>query len=52
MSAHGDWRSRTTSAHEREQRRRTFLWHLVEMGIAMMLGMGILGPARACVRSS
>ena len=45
MSAHGVSRSTTSSARDREHRRRTFLRHLVEMIIAMMLGMCILGMA-------
>ena len=45
MSAHGVNRSSTTSAHDRERRRRTFLRHLAEMIIAMLLGMCILGMA-------
>src|SRR6478672_9599125 len=45
MSAPGVIRSSTTSARDREHRRRTFLRHLVEMIIAMMLGMCILGMA-------
>lgn len=45
MSAHGVIRSSTTSARDREHRRRTFLRHLAEMIIAMMLGMCILGMA-------
>jgi hypothetical protein len=45
MSAHGIIRSSTTSAHEREYGRRTFLRHLAEMIIAMLLGMCILGMA-------
>ena len=45
MSAHGVIRSSTTSARDRERRRRTFLRHLAEMIIAMMLGMCILGMA-------
>lgn len=45
MSAHGVIRSSTTSAHDREHRRRTFLRHLMEMIVAMMLGMCILGMA-------
>jgi hypothetical protein len=45
MSAHGVIRGSTTSADDREHRRRTFLRHLAEMIIAMMLGMCILGMA-------
>ena len=45
MSAHGVIRSSTTSARDREHRARTFLRHLAEMIIAMMLGMCILGMA-------
>ena len=45
MSAHGVVASSTTSARDRERRRRTFLRHLAEMIIAMMLGMCILGMA-------
>lgn len=45
MSAHGVNRSSTTSAHDREHRLRTFLRHLAEMIIAMLLGMCILGMA-------
>jgi hypothetical protein len=45
MSAHRVIRSSTTSARDRDHRRRTFLRHLVEMIIAMMLGMCILGMA-------
>src|SRR5512142_1669828 len=45
MSAHGVIRPSTTSAPDREHRRRTFLRHLAEMIIAMMLGMCILGMA-------
>jgi hypothetical protein len=45
MSAHGVIRSSITSAGDREHRRRTFLRHLAEMIIAMMLGMCMLGMA-------
>jgi peptidoglycan biosynthesis protein MviN/MurJ (putative lipid II flippase) len=45
MSAHGVIRSSTSTAREQEHRRRTFLRHLVEMIIAMMLGMCVLGMA-------
>ena len=45
MSAHGVIRSSTTSARDREHRLRTFLRHVLEMIIAMMLGMCILGMA-------
>jgi hypothetical protein len=45
MSAHGVIRSSIKAAPDREYRRRTFLRHLVEMIIAMMLGMCILGMA-------
>jgi hypothetical protein len=38
-------RSSTTSARDRAHRRRTFLRHLGEMIIAMMLGMCVLGMA-------
>lgn len=45
MSANGVIRSSTTSAGRREHRGRTFLRHLAEMVIAMMLGMCVLGMA-------
>jgi hypothetical protein len=45
MSAHGVSRSTPTSAGDREHRLGTFLRHLVEMTVAMMLGMCILGMA-------
>jgi hypothetical protein len=45
MSAHGVSRGTTTSAGDREHRRRTFLRHVAEMIVAMMLGMCILGMA-------
>jgi hypothetical protein len=45
MSAHGVIRSSTALAGGHEHRRRTFLRHLAEMVIAMMLGMCILGMA-------
>jgi hypothetical protein len=45
MSAHGVSRSTKTSARDREYRLGTFLRHLVEMTVAMMLGMCILGMA-------
>ena len=47
MSAHGVIRSSPTSAHDREHRRRTFLRHLLEMIIAMMLPleMALMIPA-------
>ena len=45
MTAHGVRRSTATPAHDRVHRRRTFLRHLAEMIIAMMLGMCILGMA-------
>jgi peptidoglycan biosynthesis protein MviN/MurJ (putative lipid II flippase) len=45
MSAHSASRSTTTSARDREHRLRTFLRHVVEMIVAMMLGMCILGMA-------
>jgi peptidoglycan biosynthesis protein MviN/MurJ (putative lipid II flippase) len=45
MSEHGVIHSSTTSASDQQHRRRTFLRHLVEMFIAMMLGMCLLGMA-------
>lgn len=46
MSAHGvDNRSSTLARSDREHGLRTFLRHLLEMTIAMMLGMCILGMA-------
>jgi hypothetical protein len=45
MTAHGVSRSSATPAQDRVHRRRTFLRHLAEMIIAMMLGMCILGMA-------
>src|SRR5512140_3178053 len=45
MSAHGAIRSTTISTRDRDHRARTFLRHLAEMIIAMMLGMCILGMA-------
>src|SRR5438270_7883771 len=45
MSAHGVSRSSTLSAGDRKHRRRTFARHVVEMTIAMMLGMCVLGMA-------
>jgi hypothetical protein len=45
MSAHGVIRSSSDPGSDREHGAKTFLWHAVEMTIAMMLGMCILGLA-------
>lgn len=45
MSAPGVIHSSTALAGDHEHRRRTFLRHLAEMVIAMMLGMCVLGMA-------